>query len=119
MKVAVTSEGTELASPVDPRFGRAKYFVVADLDTEGVETVDNLQNVNAAQGAGIQSAENVSRRGAEAVLTGHCGPNAYRALSAAGIAVYTGAAGTVQDALAAFQAGNLQKADSADVGGHW
>jgi len=54
------------------------------------------------------------------VVTGHCGPNAYRALHAAGVRVYTGVAeGTVQDAVKQFQAGLLQEAAEADVQPHW
>ena len=68
MKVAVTSEGATLDAAVDPRFGRAKYFILADTDADTFEAVDNVQNLNAASGAGIQSAETVVNRGAEAVV---------------------------------------------------
>ena len=119
MKVAVSASGNDLASRVDPRFGRAKYFLIVDAESYAVETVDNAQNLNAAQGAGIQAAETVSRYGAQAVLTGHCGPKAFRALSAAGIKVYTGLEGTVKEALDRFKAGELKEASKADVTGHW
>ena len=33
MKIAVTSTGTELDSPVDPRFGRAAFILIVDSDT--------------------------------------------------------------------------------------
>ena len=75
--------------------------------------------MNAAQGAGIQAAEAVSRLGAECLITGHCGPKAFRTLQAAGIRVYTGAAGTVGEAIAALQQGRLALAEAADVDGHW
>ena len=55
MKVIVTSQGQELNSPVDPRFGRAKYFLVVDTETGDFSAADNSQNLNAAQGAGIQA----------------------------------------------------------------
>ncbi len=97
MKIAVTAQGTDLESQVDPRFGRTKYFVVIDTDSDNFEVVDNAQNLNAAQGAGIQAVRNVAELGVEAVLTGHCGPNAFRTLTAAGIKVFTGASGTVKD----------------------
>lgn len=119
MKVAVTSSGDTLASPVDQRFGRAARFVLYDTVTKEVRAVDNSQSLDAAQGAGIQAAEAVSQLGAESLLTGHCGPKAFRALTAAGIRVYTGASGTVADAIAAFEAGKLAQAAGADVDGHW
>jgi predicted Fe-Mo cluster-binding NifX family protein len=108
-----------MESPVDPRFGRAAFFVVVDTDGGAFETHSNDQNVNAAQGAGIQAAETVSRLGAEAVLTGHCGPKAFRTLQAAGIRVVTGAEGTVQEAVEKFNSGELAPAGGPDVEGHW
>ncbi len=119
MKVAITSTGTELTSPLDPRFGRAKYFLLVDTDTHAVTVQDNAVNLNAAQGAGIQAAEAVVRMGAEAVLTGNCGPKAFQVLEAAGIKVYLCDGGSVEEALQQFQAGTLQAASSANVGGHW
>lgn len=119
MKIAVTSQGTTLDSPVDPRFGRARYFIIYDTDTGGFECVDNEQNVNAPQGAGIQSAENIARHKIKALLTGHCGPNAFRTLSSAGIQVYTGLTGTVREAVEDFKAGRLTASGRPDVQGHW
>ena len=68
MKIAVTSRGAELDSEVDPRFGRARYFVIVDTDTGESRAVDNEQNLNAAQGAGIQAAQLVATQGVEALL---------------------------------------------------
>jgi predicted Fe-Mo cluster-binding NifX family protein len=119
MKIVVTAKGDTLTAAVDQRFGRAARFVVYDTTTKKVEAVDNGQNLQAAQGAGIQAAETVSRLGAECLLTGHCGPKAFRALTAAGIRIYNGASGTVGEAIAAFEAGILQPAAEADVDGHW
>jgi predicted Fe-Mo cluster-binding NifX family protein len=119
MKIAVTSSGKTLESPVDPRFGRAAFFVVVDTDTGAFEVHDNAQNLNAAQGAGIQAGETVSRLGAEAVITGHCGPKAFRTLGAAGVKVVIGAKGSVAEAVEAFKTGKLKPADAADVEGHW
>lgn len=119
MKIVVTAKGEGLASPVEERFGRAAAFVVYDTVTKKAVGVSNDQSLQATQGAGIQAAETVSRLGAECLLTGHCGPKAFRALSAAGIRVYNGARGTVADAVAAFEAGTLTAATAADVDGHW
>jgi len=119
MKVAVTSQGAELSSQVDQRFGRAACFIIADTDADTVQTVRNEQNVNAPQGAGIQSAQAVVNHGVQAVLTGHCGPKAFRVLATAGIKVYVGLEGTVSEALENFRAGELREAPTADVEGHW
>lgn len=119
MKIIVTSTGSDLTSPLDPRFGRAKYFVVVDTGTKEASVHDNVQNLNAAQGAGIQSAETASRLGAEAVITGNVGPKAFRALNAAGIKMYLCGAGSVADAVARFEKGELNEVSSANVEGHW
>ena len=83
MKIVITSQGTSLESPVDPRFGRAKHFVLVDTNTGELSAHDNSQNLNAPQGAGIQAAQAVAQLGAEAVLTGHVGPKAFTTLQAA------------------------------------
>jgi predicted Fe-Mo cluster-binding NifX family protein len=119
MKVAVTSSGPELGSAVDPRFGRARYFIIVDTDTGEFRAIDNEQNLNAAQGAGIQAAQHVAAEGVEAVITGHCGPKAFRTLSTGGIKVFTSGIGTVAEAIEQLKAGALVQADAADVAGHW
>jgi predicted Fe-Mo cluster-binding NifX family protein len=119
MKVAVTSQAPEMNAPVDPRFGRAKCFVVVDTDTGEFQAADNAVNLQAAQGAGIQAGRKVVELGVQAVLTGHVGPKAFATLDAGGVKVYTGASGTVADAVEQFKAGTLKPAQSADVAGHW
>lgn len=119
MKVAVTSMGQSLESKVDARFGRANWFIVVNTETNQHQVINNEQNLNAGQGAGIQTAENISRHGVEAVITGNCGPKAFRTLNAAGIRVYCDAEGTVAEALEKFKSGKLKQADGANVEGHW
>jgi predicted Fe-Mo cluster-binding NifX family protein len=119
MKIIVTSSGEKPESPVDPRFGRAAKFMVYDTASDQYEAVDNVQNLHAAQGAGIQAAETAARLKADCVLTGHCGPKAFMVLKAAGVKVYTGVEGTVADAVARFKSGELNPAEGADVEGHW
>jgi predicted Fe-Mo cluster-binding NifX family protein len=119
MKVAVTSQGPELSSQVDPRFGRARYFVVVDTDSSEFTAHDNAKNMDAVQGAGIQAARTVVELGVAAVVTGHVGPKAFGALHTGGIRVYPNASATVKDAVEAFKAGRLQLAEHADVEGHW
>lgn len=119
MKVAVTTSGNSLSSPLDPRFGRAGGFLIINTETGGTEFTDNKHNLNAPQGAGIQSAQNVAATGAEAVISGHCGPKAFRILNASNITVYPCASATVAEALELFKTGKLEAANGADVEGHW
>ena len=115
MKIAVTALGETLDSPVDQRFGRARYFILYDTETEEWNAHSNEQNLEAPQGAGIQAGQKVIDLGAEAVITGHCGPKAFTTLKAGNVQVYQEATGTVKEALAAMQAGRLKKAGQADV----
>lgn len=119
MKVAFTSVGTDLDAPIDPRFGRAPRLIVYDLEAGSFEALDNRKNLDAAQGAGVQAAAAVARCGAESLVTGHCGPKAFRVLDAAGVRVYLTDAATVAEALARFRSGDLVPTSASDVEGHW
>ena len=119
MKIAVTSTGAELSSELDERFGRARYFIIYDTDSGEHRAVNNEINLNAPQGAGIQSGELVVREGAGVLLTGHCGPKAFRVLSAAGVEVFNGCTGTVEQAIESYRKGELKRSEAPDVRGHW
>ena len=119
MKIAFTTSGETLLAPLDSRFGRAPKFLLYDLEKDYYELIENRQNLDATQGAGIQSAETVARSGAGCLVTGHCGPKAFRVLNAAGVTVYSCGETTVADALKAFRGGALKQMESADVEGHW
>jgi predicted Fe-Mo cluster-binding NifX family protein len=117
MKVAFTTLGTDMSAPLDPRFGRAAYFVIYDLENGTFEAVENHRNLNAVQGAGVQAASAVARLGAENLVTGHCGPKAFSVLDAAGVRIYLTDAPTPAEALARLRSGELQPARAADVEG--
>ncbi|MDX9715302.1 MAG: NifB/NifX family molybdenum-iron cluster-binding protein [Dissulfurispiraceae bacterium] len=119
MKIAFTTAGDDLSAQLDSRFGRAPKFLIYDLVSGSFEIFDNKQNLNAAQGAGIQSAETVARLGANALVTGHCGPKAFKVLKAAGIKIYSASSQTVAEALESFKAGKFQELVGADVEAHW
>jgi predicted Fe-Mo cluster-binding NifX family protein len=119
MKIAFTTSGNDLSSPLDTRFGRAPKFLIYDQDNDTFELIDNQQNLNAAQGAGIQSAQTVARSGVQALVTGHCGPKAFRVLNAARIKIFSSDAPTVAAALDQYRAGQLSEITSPDVEGHW
>jgi predicted Fe-Mo cluster-binding NifX family protein len=119
MKIIFTTSGTTLDAPLDPSFGRARNFLLYDLECDTFEIISNQQNLNAAQGAGIQAAQTIAKAGAQALITGHCGPKAFRVLEAASIKVFNTDAPTVAEALARYRSGDLTEAQSANVEGHW
>jgi predicted Fe-Mo cluster-binding NifX family protein len=118
MKIAVTAKGQDLGSEVDPRFGRAQYFVIIETETGKVDAAENSAAA-ASGGAGVAAAQLVIDRGASLVITGNCGPNAFRVLEAAGIGVVVGVEGTVGEAVNRFRSGELTTTGGANVRGHW
>jgi predicted Fe-Mo cluster-binding NifX family protein len=119
MKVAITATSDAPDARLDPRFGRAGWFIIHDTEDGHDEAIDNGVIRDAVQGAGVQAAELVVGLGAQALITGHCGPKAFRALAAAGVTVYPTDARTVAEALGQLRRGELVPADDADVTGHW
>jgi predicted Fe-Mo cluster-binding NifX family protein len=109
MKIAITAMTPDLEGTVDPRFGRCPYLLFVDTDTLEFEAVEN-PFVEASGGAGIQAGQLVASKGAKAVLTGSCGPNAYQTLSAAGIEVVSGVSGPLRAAIRGFAGGTGPRA---------
>jgi len=118
MKICVTAVSGSLDAQVDPRFGRCPYFVIVDSETMEFEAVSNIAS-GSMSGAGIQAAQTVAGKGAEVLITGNVGPNAFQALSAAGIRVVLGAFGNVREAIKKYKSGELKVTNSPNVRGHF
>jgi len=118
MKIAISSTGATLDAEVDPRFGRCAYFIIVDPDTMEWEAVSN-EAAQMGGGAGIKAAQLVADKGAEALITGNCGPNAFQSLKAANIRVYTGASERVRDAVEQYSKGKLNEVTEPSVGRHF
>lgn len=118
MKIAISAMGATLEAEMDPRFGRCQYFIIIDPDTMNLEAINNSGGMG-SEGAGISTAQMITGKGVEAVLTGNCGPNAYQVLSAAGIKVITGVSGKIKDAIQSYKSGKLQASSQPNVAGHF
>ena len=116
MKIVVTASGPILDAAVDPRFARCSYFLCVDSETDTFEAMENTGE--AESGAGIKAAQLLASKDAGVVLTGNCGPNAFRTLSAAGIPVVLGCAGVVREVIERYKTGQLQPAGEPDVPAH-
>lgn len=101
-KICITAKGKDLEAEIDPKFGRSQYFLVVDPETLEYEVIEN-SNIEAVQGAGIQSAQLISSRDVGILLTGDCGPNAQKVLQSSGITVITGVSGKIKDALSKYK----------------
>ncbi|MDQ7785135.1 MAG: NifB/NifX family molybdenum-iron cluster-binding protein [Desulfomonilaceae bacterium] len=107
MRVAITAQGKDLDTEMDPRFGRAQYILIVDTDGTIVDVIDNEENRAAMGGAGISAAKRLADRKVDVLLTGSTGPNARAALGAAGIAICEGKWGTARQALERFNSGDV------------
>jgi len=117
MKVAISSSGRGLDSIFNPRFGRCEYFVIIDTDDMRFEVFENESRALGG-GAGIQSAQFITSKGAKAVITGNCGPNAVRTLAEAGVELYLTNSGTIKEALEKFKSGELTATTDTSVPDH-
>ncbi len=118
MRIAISSTGRDLDADLDPRFGRAAYFIIVDSETMDFDAVENTQNLSSPRGAGIQAGQAMADQHVDALITGHCGPKAFKVLQNAGVKIVTGASGRVADAIAQFNNGELKIASESDVESH-
>ena len=117
MKIGVSSTGENLDANVDQRFGRCKYFLIVDTESMEFEVLSN-ESAMASGGAGIQAAQTIAKTGAEVIVTGNVGPNAFQTLSAAGMKIFTGASGTIKESIEKYKKGELEETEAASVGSH-
>ena len=102
MKIAVSCTGQTLESTLDPRFGRADFFLVIDDKTKEFHVVENRARLETG-GAGIAAAQLLLDRGIDAVITGQIGPNALAVLASSDVRLFQGLADSVRANLEAFE----------------
>jgi|Deesub1362A_J573_1020465.scaffolds.fasta_scaffold02882_7 predicted Fe-Mo cluster-binding NifX family protein len=113
VKVLVTSIAPDPNQPIDPRFGRAAWLLTVDTKTGEWSATSNLASAEPG-GAGVQVAQLAASMKVDAVISGAFGPNAFRALEAAGILMYlAGDSTSARQAIERFKAGKLQRVHAA------
>ena len=129
MRIAVSTNGADLDAPASPVFGRCPTYIFVETETADeehpadeeqpmeFEVVENPA-MNATGGAGIQAAQFVIERGAQAVISGNLGPNAFDVLQSAGVPVYFHSGGTVRQVVEGYKNGQLPTAGEANVQAH-
>jgi len=120
--IAISASGKDLDACVEPRFGRTRYFVLVDPATEDWESIDNLANLSSQQDVGILTAKNLTKnRTVQTVVTGNCGPKAFKELREAGVKVFLNARGSLRHVLHKLRLGELKESSAPNVpvfGGH-
>jgi predicted Fe-Mo cluster-binding NifX family protein len=120
MKVAISTQGDDIEALVDPRFGRAAWFIIVDSESGEWTPIDNSVNADASGGAGVQAGTTVVDQGVGSVITGNVGPNAHKVLAAAGVSIFQAGNGvTARHALQRWNAQELAPAEAPTVAGHW
>ena len=120
MKIAICSQSDNAESKVDARFGRSAFFAVYDDTEKQWKFVPNSQNMQAAQGAGIQAAQAIVDANVNVLIASNVGPKAMAALGTNNIAVFKIDPNvTLEQALAKYQTGELVQIQQANVEGHW
>ena len=112
MKIIITANSDKIDHPFNPRFGRADFFILIDTKTQESQALASPA-ADARGGAGPQAAQFIANQGAEAVISGRYGPNAFSALEAAGIQAYVAKDGSVHEVLDQFLAGELEQVNAA------
>lgn len=118
MKIAVSSSGMDLSAQIDPRFGRCAFFVIVETDDMSFEAFNN-ESIALGGGAGIQAAQFVASKGAKAVITGNCGPNAVQTLGASNVEIFVGHSGTVREAMEKYKRGDMTSTKVPNVANHY
>ena len=109
MKICISSTGSTLSASLDPRFGRAIYFLIVDDKGKLVKAIKNT-GVQAMRGAGISAAQIIANEKVDIVITGNVGPNAFMVLNASGIKIFIGKPEMkARDVFKEYQNGNLQE----------
>ncbi|NMB34057.1 MAG: dinitrogenase iron-molybdenum cofactor biosynthesis protein [Clostridium sp.] len=108
MKLCISSKGDSMDSKMDPRFGRAEYFAIADTETMEYEIVKNSAATSGG-GAGITSGQFITDKGVEVLITGNVGPNAMDVLKAAKIEIYKGEDISLKENIEKLKGGLLKK----------
>lgn len=101
MRIAIPVKTNKKDAEIDPRFGRARYFMIFDSETKNYEFIDNSQSVNAGHGAGISAANILinNKNSIDLVISPALGPKAFDVLRLAGIKVYQSKSISVEESI--------------------
>ena len=102
MKIAISSLKNNITSPFDFRFEKSSYFLIIDEDTLKYDSIANLRSISGEE----KCKKNVRffrNRGVNTLITGGLNDNFLRILNDAGIRVYEGKEGSIQENIDAYK----------------
>lgn len=109
MKIIISATAKDWNALLDEKFGRAKGFIFYDEDTKDFIWHSNEENINAAHGAGIQTAQFVINTGASVIITGHVGPKAFDVLNRTNIKIYNSGVDVIKKIYENYKNGKLKQ----------
>jgi len=119
MKICISSLGSDLNSLIDPRFGRAQYFLFLDEKGNLDEVISN-PGILARGGAGITAAQRVADKNIEILITGNIGPNAVRVLGTTKMKIFLCPSNIkVKEAFSMWENNKLTQIKESSVPGHF
>ncbi len=112
MRIAISVEDNRgLDSAVSHHFGRCPYFVLVDIEGEEIRETQVIDNPYFAQHQPGMVPGFIQSHKADVMISGGMGRRAIAFFQEYGIDIATGAAGTVQDTIDHYLAGNLNLAE--------
>ena len=118
MQIAISlQENNGLVSQVSTIFGRCPYFMFINPNNDEFEIVENTAKA-ASGGAGIQAAQIIVDKGAEAVISGNLGPKAHSVLISTDIPLFQFPSGSALEAVEAYRQGKLTALNNPSTGAH-
>ncbi|MHA1444664.1 MAG: NifB/NifX family molybdenum-iron cluster-binding protein [Candidatus Hodarchaeales archaeon] len=113
MKICIPSESSGgLEDTVGYHFGRVDNYTIYDTENEKVEIIPNTSS---HKGGTKLPAELLQGHGIDIMICGGLGRRAIQLFEQFGIEVYSGAKGTIDDAIKQFENGSLNMATDADA----
>jgi predicted Fe-Mo cluster-binding NifX family protein len=108
MKICIPTMGEKgLEEAVGEHFGRVPTYTIVNLQTNEIKVIPNTSEHMGGVG---HPPEIMVREGVDILICRGLGRHAINMFDETGIEVYIGASGTVKDAIAAYQQGQLRKA---------
>ncbi|MGC9356482.1 MAG: NifB/NifX family molybdenum-iron cluster-binding protein [Anaerolineae bacterium] len=108
MRIAISADEAQgLDSRVSHHFGRCPYFVFVEIEEGKVQSIEMLPNPHAQNHSVGAVPAFIHESAADVMLAGGMGRRAIALFEQQGIKAYTGAAGTVRQALEQFLGGEL------------
>ena len=107
MRIAIASEGRELSSKVDPRFGRARFIIIHDTTKSESEVFDNQEISQIPGGSGVKAAEAVVNMNVDYVISQNFGPKSLQVFKISNVKAAMFSDGTVAEAIELAKRGKL------------